>query len=86
MGYIIIKMRESNLTVCTRIENLIFNADQRLTGFYSLLFNWMAELAHEFPGYFDREDCMKWVKEMLAKELRHYHGMEDSSKNGTSIS
>ena len=61
----------------------IFNADQRLTGFYSLLFNWMAELSHEFPGYFDREDCMKWAKDMLAKELRHYQGMGDSSKNGT---
>ena len=29
-----------------------------------------------------REDCLKWVKDTLAKELKHYHAVDDSSKRG----
>ena len=43
----------------------------------------MAELSHKFPGYFDRENCIEWVKDMFARELRHHHGMDDSSKKCT---
>ena len=35
------------------ILNLL-SSDQRLCGFYALLFTWMAELEHEFEGFFNR--------------------------------
>ena len=56
--------------------------DQRLLGFYALLFNWIHELAYEFPSMFDREATLEWINGTFATELNHYYTLEDSSKTG----
>ena len=63
----------------------IFALDQRLLGFYALLFNWMHELAYEFPSIFDRDATLEWVNNTLTSELKHYYALDDSSKTGTGL-
>ena len=53
-----------------------------MLGFYALLFSWLHELAHEFPGVFDRDALLEWVQTTLSAELKHYYALDDSSKIG----
>ena len=59
-----------------------FILDPRLLGFYALLFNWIHELAYEFPTMFDRDATLEWVNTTLAQELKHYYALDESSKSG----
>ena len=62
--------------------HLFLPLDQRLLGFYALLFNWIHELAYEFPSMFDREATLEWINGTFATELKHYYALDDSSKTG----
>ena len=61
---------------------ITFILDPRLLGFYALLFNWIHELAYEFPTMFVRDATLDWVNSTLAQELKHYYALDESSKTG----
>ena len=71
-----------NWSVLLSLLLYCYSLDQRLLAFYALLFNWMHELAYEFPAVFDRDATLEWVNGTLTSELKHYYALDDSSKTG----